>query len=87
VTSSSKILENLGGIFMFDFSSIFKELRKKNKKTQLEIAEYLGLTPRAIRYYERGERRPDFDGLIKLADYFNVSLDYLVGRSSNPTRN
>lgn len=70
---------------MSNFNEIFKDLRTKKSVTQLTIAEYLGVTPRTIRFYETGERKPDFDGLIKLADYFEVSLDYLVGRSNDPT--
>lgn len=69
---------------MSNFNEIFKDLRTKKSVTQLAIAEYLGVTPRTIRFYETGERKPDFDGLIKLADYFEVSLDYLVGRSNDP---
>lgn len=68
---------------MSNFNEIFKDLRTKKSVTQLAIAEYLGVTPRTIRFYETGERKPDFDGLIKLADYFEVSLDYLVGRSED----
>lgn len=68
---------------MSNFNEIFKDLRTKKSVTQLAIAEYLGVTPRTIRFYETGERKPDFDGLIKLADYFEVSLDYLVGRSND----
>lgn len=70
---------------MPNFNEIFKDLRTKKSVTQLTIAEYLDVTPRTIRFYETGERKPDFDGLIKLADYFNVSIDYLVGRSDDPT--
>lgn len=69
---------------MKEFSEIFKSLRQRDKITQREIADYLGITARAVGFYETGDRRPDFEGLIKLADYFDVSLDYLVGRSPNP---
>ena len=41
----------------------------------------------AVHNYEAGKNRPDFDGLIALADYFDVSLDYLVGRSDRRERN
>ena len=44
-------------------------------------AERLGVTVRAYHYYEEGKRYPDFQGLLTLADCFQVSLDYLVGRS------
>ena len=58
-----------------------KELRKGRKKTQAEMAEYLGVVLRAYQYYEAATNYPNVPGLIKLADYFDVSLDYLVGRT------
>lgn len=69
---------------MASFPEMFKYLRTKNSKTQSAIADYLKVTPRTIRFYETGDRKPDFDGLLALADYFDVSLDYLVGRTDNP---
>lgn len=48
------------------------------------MGEYLGISTRAYQYYESGERYPDFEGLLALADYFQVSIDYLVGRSDEP---
>ena len=66
---------------MRDFSIVLRELRKEKKVSQRELGELLGISDRNIRFYESGEHRPDFEGLLKLADYFNVSLDYLVGRS------
>lgn len=56
-----------------------KELRKN--KTQNEIAKALGITQRTYSNYEAGNRQPDQDTLIKIADYFNVSVDYLLGRT------
>jgi transcriptional regulator with XRE-family HTH domain len=70
---------------MSDFSVIIKQLRIKHNVKQTDIANHLGVLPRTIRFYESGQRRPDFDGLIALADFFNVSLDYLVGRSDEET--
>ena len=66
---------------MKDFSEVFLMLRNEKKASKKDIGELLGISERAVRYYETGERRPDFDGLLLLADYFDVSLDYLVGRS------
>lgn len=71
---------------MKDFSEILKELRLEKKVPQKVVAELLGVSDRNIRFYESGEHRPDFDGLLLLADYFNVSIDYLVGRSSTRDR-
>lgn len=71
---------------MKDFSEILKELRLEKNVSQKAVAELLGVSDRNIRFYESGEHRPDFDGLLLLADYFNVSIDYLVGRSSTRKR-
>ena len=69
-----------------NFPDRLKELRKNHKASQQELAELVGVTPRAWRFYESGDREPNIAGLITLADYFNVSLDYLVGRSEEPER-
>lgn len=66
---------------MKDFSEVFSVLRREKGRSYQEVAEYLGIGERSVRYYESGERRPDFDGLLALARYFDVSLDYLVGRT------
>lgn len=71
---------------MKDFSEILKELRSEKNVSQKVVAELLGVSDRNIRFYESGEHRPDFDGLLLLADYFNVSIDYLVGRSTTRDR-
>ena len=57
-----------------------KELRKQQKKTQKDLAEYLGINTVSYLGYESGRTEPNIDRLIKLADYYHVSLDYLVGR-------
>ncbi len=68
--------------------AILRTLRHSRALTQKEIADYLGLTPKMISFYENDERTPPADILIKLADYFNVSIDYLLGRTTtNPTEN
>jgi transcriptional regulator with XRE-family HTH domain len=54
--------------------------------SQRQLAESLGISLRAYKYYEAGEREPTVSVLIALADYFSVSLDYLVGRSDDPER-
>ena len=58
-----------------------KALRKEKKMTQVQIAEFLKQTPRAYQYCEAGEHAPELPNLIALADLYDVSLDYLVGRS------
>ena len=71
---------------MRDFSEVLRELRIEKKISQKALGEVLGISDRNIRFYETGEHRPDFEGLLILADYFQVSLDYLVGRSDDPER-
>ena len=58
-----------------------KELRKEQKKTQAEMAAAFGVSVRQYQNYEGGAFYPDVAGLMKMADYFDVSTDYLLGRS------
>lgn len=62
-----------------------KELRKAKKISQQRLAIELHLTQNTVSRYERGERQADYQTLIALADFFNVSIDYLLGRTDNPT--
>ena len=71
---------------MNTFSSRLKSLRTSNGKYQKDISAFLEISLRAYQLYESGDGYPSVPGLIALADYFDVSLDYLVGRSDNPTR-
>ena len=64
-----------------------KELRKKKGVSQLKLATDLNTTQNTISRYETGEREPGINELIKIADYFNVSVDYLIGRTENPKMN
>lgn len=57
------------------------ELRKSQGKSQAEVAEYIGLTVAAYQNYEAGRREAGYEVLCKIADMFNVSLDYLLGRT------
>lgn len=61
-------------------------LRLKKNESQQTLATYLGIGKSAVSMMENGQRAASADILIALADYFNVSLDYLVGRSEDPTR-
>lgn len=63
------------------FANRLKELRKADRRSSKEMAAYLGISQRAYLYYESAVHNPDVPGLIKLADYFNVTTDYLLGRS------
>ena len=60
-----------------------KELRNAKNLLQSEIATAVGLSTQTYSSYEVGARNPDYDTLIKLADYFNVTTDYLLGRTSD----
>ena len=63
-----------------------KILRLENNVTQQSVANALGVTVGNVQKFEYGTARPKLENVIKLADFFNVSLDYLVGRSDNPAR-
>ncbi len=67
---------------MSKFSTVFKKLRTEHGLTQQELASKIGVSRSAIGMYEKGERQPDFETLETIADYFNVDMDYLIGRSN-----
>ena len=58
-----------------------KELRNEKKLYQIDIARFLDIDRTTYTKYETGENKPDIQTVCKLADYFNVSTDYLLGRS------
>lgn len=62
-----------------------KEIRKNRGITQLKLAMDLNISQNTISRYETGEREADYATLIRLADYFNVSIDYLLERTDDPT--
>ncbi|MCI7804679.1 MAG: helix-turn-helix domain-containing protein [Oscillospiraceae bacterium] len=62
-----------------------KYLREQKGITQLKLAMDLNLNQNSISRYEKGVREADYKTLIMLADYFNVSIDYLLERTDNPT--
>lgn len=66
-----------------------KALREKNNLTQQQMSDIFGIQRPTYSRYENGERQPDFDLLIAISKYFNVSVDYILGRDdyvikSNP---
>lgn len=63
-----------------------KELRKRQKISQLKLATDLNMNQNTISRYENMEREADYKTLIKFADYFDVSLDYLLGRTDRPNQ-
>ena len=62
-----------------------KELRDRNKISQKDLASRLGVAQNTLSNWENGNRHPDPEMLTKIADYFDVSLDYLLGRCDNPS--
>ena len=64
-----------------------KELRKARHITQIRLAMDLYMTQNTISRYETGEREPGMTELIRIADYFNISIDYLLERTDNPEMN
>ena len=64
-----------------------KELRVKRGISQLKLAMDTGLNQNIVSRYESGAREADYATLIRLADYFDVSIDYLLGRTDNPRMN
>ena len=66
---------------MTSFADRLKELRSERGLKQREMAELCGLKLRGYQQYEYSETYPTVPGLLFLADYFNVSLDYLMGRT------
>lgn len=63
-----------------------KELRKKANISQLELGKIIGVTGQTVLNWESGIYEPKIEYLIKLADYFNVTIDYLVERPNNVTK-
>ena len=68
-----------------DFPGRLKHLRHERGLAQKQVYSAVGMSALGYQRYEYGERSPSFDCLIALADFYGVSLDYLVGRSDDPT--
>lgn len=64
-----------------NFNDRVKELRKELGLTQTQFAAKIGSTQRQVSFWESGQIEPNIFWLIKLADFFDVSVDYLIGRS------
>ena len=72
---------------MAKFADRLKSLRNEKQLSQQDLATQLGCVSKSsINMYERGERDPGLDTLEAIADYFNVDLDYLLGKSDYPSR-
>lgn len=69
-----------------DYGDRIFQLRKSHGLTRKQLAVSTGMSEESVKCYERRSSKPAYDGLMSLADFFNVSIDYLVGRSNNPAR-
>lgn len=69
---------------MIPFAERLQIARLQRKLTQKEVAAHLNMTERSYQHYEGGTRRPNFEVLVSLADFLNVSTDYLLGRVDAP---
>ncbi len=72
---------------MGDFQNIFKNLRLRDNLSQQELADKLGVSKSSISMYENGNREPDLETLEKIADFFNVDMDFLIGRKEKEREN
>lgn len=71
---------------MATFSERLKELRKSRHLSQRELADKMHISKSAVSMYESGQREPDHKTLEEIADYFNVDIDYLLGRKDTTHR-
>ena len=69
-----------------ELTDSLRRFRKNFNLTQKQVAESIGMAESAYQRYEQGRREPAYRQLRTLADAYNVSIDYLVGRSDNPQR-
>ncbi|MCL2697612.1 MAG: helix-turn-helix domain-containing protein [Oscillospiraceae bacterium] len=65
---------------MNNFGEHLKSIRKAKKVTQKQAAKAINVSERSYQSYEINESKPSFDSIIALADFFNISADYLLGR-------
>jgi transcriptional regulator with XRE-family HTH domain len=63
-----------------EFRQRLQQLRERKNISRIVLSELCGLHPDAIRRYERGEDKPNLESLVAIADFFGVTIDYLVGR-------
>ena len=69
-----------------DLSERIVYLRKQRKLTQEKVGEMVNMSQRSVANWESGDRSPSLSTLIELSELFNVSLDYLLGKTDNPER-
>ncbi|KEQ23971.1 helix-turn-helix domain-containing protein [Paenibacillus tyrfis] len=59
-------------------------LREKHALTQEELSSKINISRASLSHYEKNRREPDYDTVVKIADFFKVSIDYLLGRTEDP---
>ncbi len=69
---------------MNTFGKRIRSLRESLDLSQQEVSEKIGCSSKVLSNYELGKREPDFEIFVKLCDFFNVTADYLLGRTDNP---
>jgi transcriptional regulator with XRE-family HTH domain len=84
--SSVRIRQGVFKLNLNIFSERLRSLRLKQKGTLQKVGDAVGCNRQAIGNFENARKSPSLDMIIALADYFDVSLDYLVGRSDDPAR-
>ena len=72
---------------MAKFNERLRQLRTAKDLSQFEFAKQIGISISSVNMYERGEREPNFKMLEVIADYFNVDMDYLLGKTNIPLKN
>lgn len=72
---------------MGTFGERLKGLRNERGISQNELSKYIGVSKSSVNMYERGEREPGFETLEAIADFFNINMDYLLGRGSRISSN
>lgn len=75
-------IKGVGGVVENEFPERLRKLREREGKSRVVLSQLCGLPESAIRRYERGEIKPNVDSIVAIADYFRVSVDYLLGRTN-----
>ncbi|RKJ51439.1 XRE family transcriptional regulator [Butyricicoccus sp. 1XD8-22] len=81
INVESNQIQNTDELVIVTFGDKLKQLRVNSNLTQKQLGKLLDLAESTIGMYERNEREPDYKTLLKIADYFDVSLDSLFGRT------
>ena len=79
-------INNPSDLNLKEFANKLRDLRHFNKKTQKEVASKFNISVTCYAGYEQGYRSPDLETLVKIANYYNVSVDYLLGRKPDPEK-